>query len=141
MENTFEYITNIMPKTVKIGGIDYTVKLYDSHSFLGGANFTDCLDGEFDVCKKQIRLATKQKDNNEELIDKDRLLTVFLHEIIHGIFYHYLEDYTENEEHLVTQIAKGLYQVMKENKELIELIVTDGLSINTILDKNHDDKS
>ena len=79
------------------------------------------MDGEFDVCKGQIQLATKQKDK-DELIAYDRIITVLLHEILHGIFYHYLEDYTENEEHLVTQLAKGIYQVLKENPELIKLI-------------------
>ena len=120
MYTIFEDITNQLPKTVKIGGIDYKIKLYDTYSFLGGSTLTEVLDGEFNLDKQIISLATKQKDNNE-LISTERLITVLLHEILHGIFYHYLEDYTENEEHLVTQLAKGLYQVLKENPNLINL--------------------
>ena len=122
METTFEHIRHILPESVKIGGVNYNLNLYNSTSFIGGSNGNEILDGEFDVCRVQIQLATKQKDNPDELIAYDRLITVLLHEILHGIFYHYLEDYTENEEHLVTQLAKGLYQVLKENPELIKLI-------------------
>ena len=122
METTFEHIRHILPESVKIGGVNYNLNLYNSTSFIGGSNGNEILDGEFDVCRVQIQLATKQNDNPDELIAYDRLITVLLHEILHGIFYHYLEDYTENEEHLVTQLAKGLYQVLKENPELIKLI-------------------
>ena len=122
METTFEHIKHILPESVKIGGVEYGINLLDTTSFIGGSSGNEILDGEFDTCKGRIQLATKQKDNPEELIAYDRLITVLLHEILHGIFYHYLEDYTENEEHIVTQLAKGLYQVLKENPELTKLI-------------------
>ena len=122
METKFEHIQHILPESVKIGGVNYNINLHNSTSFIGGSSGNEILDGEFDTCKGRIQLAIKQKDNPEELIAYDRLITVLLHEILHGIFYHYLEDYTENEEHIVTQLAKGLYQVLKENPELIKLI-------------------
>lgn len=122
METLFEHIKNTLPTSIRIGGVDYKIDLHNSTSFIGGSSGNEILDGEFDTCKGRIQLATKQKDNPEELIAYDRLITVLLHEILHGIFYHYLEDYTENEEHIVTQLAKGLYQVLKENPEITKLI-------------------
>ena len=126
METTFEHIQHILPESIKIGGVNYNINLHNSTSFIGGSNGNEILDGEFDVCKGQIQLATKQKDK-DELIAYDRIIIVLLHEILHGIFYHYLEDYTENEEHLVTQLAKGIYQVLKENPELTKLINRKGI--------------
>lgn len=120
MITDFESLQSALPNYIKIAGIEYYLNLIKDYAFISD-NKTEINDGEFDINKGEIRLATTLKDG-KTLIDLDRTITVLLHEILHGIFYHYLEDFTENEEHLVTQLAKGLYQVLKENPELTKLI-------------------
>ena len=118
----FEQLQSISPGYIRIGGVDYDLKLIKDYAFISD-NKTEINDGEFDINRSEIRLATTLKDG-KTLIDLDRTKTVLLHEILHGIFYHYLEDFTENEEHLVTQLAKGLYQVLKDNPDLVRMVLT-----------------
>ena len=113
----------ILPESIRIGGVDYRLNLIEDYAFLNDDK-TQSNDGEFDVNRGIIKLATTLRDT-KQLIDRERTYTVLLHEILHGIVYHYIGENIDNEEHIVTQFAKGLYQVLKENPRLVKLFIDE----------------
>lgn len=115
----------ILPESIRIGGVDYRLNLIEDYAFLNDDK-TQSNDGEFDVNRGIIKLATTLRDT-KQLIDRERTYTVLLHEILHGIVYHYVGENFDNEEHIVTQFAKGLYQVLKENPRLVKLFIDDNI--------------
>ena len=121
MFSDFELLQHQLPLAIKIGGVTYELNLINDYAFLN-ENKDESNDGEFNVNKGIIKVATKLRDS-ENLIDSSRTMTVLLHEILHGIVYHYIGDNLDDEEHIVTQMSKGLYQVVKENPELFKTII------------------
>jgi hypothetical protein len=85
---------------VRIGGKDYDI-------IKTNLAFTDSLQGQISYGELKIRLEESLPKQNEE--------EVLLHEIIHGVFNHMC---IEQDEELVTKLANGLYQVLKDNPSL-----------------------
>ena len=94
-----------IPKKIKIGGIDYRVKLIK----MGEAPplTKNHADGEthYDTC--MIYLDTS--------LDKQRMFQVFLHEIIHAL--EWGNNFSTSEDY-IQAMSSGLYQVLKDNRLL-----------------------
>lgn len=94
-----------IPETITISGVEYQVIVSDKPIFLNNLRAY----GEIDYDKKEINI-------DETLQDKQGQLQTFLHEILHGIVYDRELDFKNDEEEtIVDQLAKGLYQVLKDN--------------------------
>jgi hypothetical protein len=93
---------------VKIGVSDYDVQLVES------------------VSKDELLLGQIDYQNLSIRVDKDYpILTqkiTLLHEIVHGLFHELSEDELRGNEKLVDQLARLLYQVIRDNPKLIELV-------------------
>lgn len=97
-----------MLKKVKINGLDYEIKLVER--MLGDEV------GEIDTLEGAIYLESNPPRG---------LLITLLHEIIHAILYsagYNNIDENEHDEKMIYALAYGLYTVIKDNPELIELI-------------------
>lgn len=88
---------------VKIGGINYTIKTVDTI-----ADNRD-LDGQIHY---QDQTITLRKDI---IFGADYGKSVFLHEIIHGVFEHCG---LEQDENIVSRLTSALYQVIKDNQDI-----------------------
>lgn len=96
-----------IPGNIRIGGVDYKVdtqpNLRRGYGLLYG-------EISFDECC--IHLSQTDGAGTE------RQKITLLHEILHGILWHYWSgEEIENEEEIVTAISKGLYQVLKDNEQ------------------------
>jgi hypothetical protein len=99
----------LIPKKVRIGGIDY--KVVHKPNPVSGENAV-CY-GVFDSERCVIEL------NSERDMHPDRLGQTFLHELLHGaIFGAGVE--SEDEELLVKTMARGLYQIISDNPKIFE---------------------
>ena len=99
-----------IPSKVRIGGIDYKVRRKPNPS--DGGN-TLCY-GVFDSERCVIDL------NSERDMHPDRLNQTFLHELLHGAI-HGCAIESDDEEKLVTAMASGLYQIIKDNPRIFEV--------------------
>ena len=95
------------PKRVRIGGIDYTIKHVPRLVSADG----DLCNGLFDSNRSVIEL------NSENELSQGRIEQVLIHEILHGIVFTTGLN-LEDEETTVNVLAKGLYQVIKDNPSL-----------------------
>ena len=96
-----------IPKRVRIGGIDYTIKHVPRLVSADG----DLCNGLFDSNRSVIEL------NSENDLSQGRIEQVLVHEILHGIVFTTGLN-LEDEEITVNVLAKGLYQVIKDNPQL-----------------------
>ncbi|MCF6466354.1 hypothetical protein [Clostridium sp. Cult2] len=97
-----------IPEAITISGVEYKVVVSDEPIFLNNLRAY----GEIDYNKKEINI-------DETLQDEQGQFQTFLHEIIHGIVYdRELDLKNDEEETIVDQISKGLYQVIKDNPEI-----------------------
>ena len=96
-----------IPKRVRIGGIDYTIKHVPRLVSADG----DLCNGLFDSNRSVIEL------NSENELSQGRIEQVLIHEILHGIVFTTGLN-LEDEEITVNVLAKGLYQVIKDNPQL-----------------------
>ena len=96
-----------IPKKVRIGGIDYTIKRVPRLVSADG----DLCNGLFDSNRSVIEL------NSENELSQGRIEQVLIHEILHGIVFTTGLN-LEDEEITVNVLAKGLYQVIKDNPQL-----------------------
>lgn len=99
-----------IPDTVKIAGCVYSVERED-RSFVNGSNVVDGTYSFFDQKIKVVREGTEAYQS-----------VVFLHELMHGIIENYCPSIVSaaDEEKLVEQISKGLFQVITDNPEIIK---------------------
>ena len=97
-----------IPKQIKIGGFNYNVDRPTTH-FIGDNNVV--LDGQCDTTGKTIKVSAVGCEEYQEV--------VFLHEVCHAIINHYVS-WDEQDEKFVEQFAKGLYQVLIDNKDIFE---------------------
>ncbi|PGC80277.1 ImmA/IrrE family metallo-endopeptidase [Bacillus toyonensis] len=91
---------------VKIGGVSYGLEevegLAKEHQVLGHILYDDL----------KIKLdASMPQDRKEETL---------IHEITHGIFYE--AGYEEQDEDMINRVGKVLYQVIKDNPNLLGVI-------------------
>jgi hypothetical protein len=96
-----------IPKRVRIGGIDYAIKHVPRLVSADG----DLCNGLFDSNRSVIEL------NSENELSQGRIEQVLIHEILHGIVFTTGLN-LEDEEITVNVLAKGLYQVIKDNPQL-----------------------
>lgn len=92
-----------IPKAVRIGGIEYGVKLTPNLN-----NGTNMAYGRIDYEESVIELSDTCGTGHQK-----RCMTMW-HEILHGIREH-AGLKIENEEEVVDMFAKGIYQVLQDN--------------------------
>jgi hypothetical protein len=98
-----------IPKKVRIGGVDYEVK-YEERLNDG----SQLAYGHIDFDTMFIRLAPKLQTQQGEHI-------TLLHEIMHGIVHDRGINFKEyDEETIVNQLAKGFYQMLKDNPDIFK---------------------
>ena len=97
-----------IPKTVKIGGLRFDVKLVDDPIIL--EEFGDKeLGGMIDYNNTEIMLHSAVSDEYISLI--------FLHEIIHGVFeFMEIDTSVDETEAVGSKLANGMHQVLRDNK-------------------------
>lgn len=108
-----------IPRTIRIGSVDYTVEKTDEYLKLDGKQ---CL-GIIDYEKQTIRIA-----NN--LQHKQRQEQTFLHEVVHAITREFKIDFNEEEETIVDKLALGLHQVIRDNLDVVKSIKVGDIQIN-----------
>lgn len=96
-----------IPKKVRIGGIDYPIKFVPAPTSSDGALCYGTFDQEHSI----IEL------NAEKGLPHDRMCQTLLHEILHGVMYHYNLT-PEDEEVIVTTLSRGLFQVIQDNPKV-----------------------
>ena len=97
-----------IPEKVIISGMEYEVIMTDKPLFCGNNRAY----GHIDFENRKITI-----DNT--LRDEQGHMQTLIHEIIHGIVYDRDISFSQDdEETIVDQLAKGLYQVLKDNTEL-----------------------
>lgn len=100
-----------IPESVRIGGIEYKIE-YVENLRQGNELLYGLID--YDNCKIFLSL-TDGKGHEKKCV-------TLLHEILHGIIYHAVGE-IEDEENVVTMLAKGLYQVLQDNgRRLFDIV-------------------
>ena len=96
-----------IPKSVKVGGMDY--KVVKSKSFNGD---NDCqFSGLAKHKETEIHLATSL---NNEPYSTQKIEECFFHEVLHCVDVVY--NCQKLDEDTVSRLSQGLYQVLKDNK-------------------------
>ena len=96
-----------MIKQVKIGGINYQIKLADEPIIIEEKGETEH-GGLIDYSNATITL--------HKHVSPEYLELVLLHEILHGIWEHMGINETNDElEDIISKLANGLYGVLKDN--------------------------
>lgn len=106
-----------IPDEVRLNGIDYTVNRVSD--LTDGAHV---LDGQIDYNQSEILLNVGSQGYQAMCI-------TFLHEIFHGILYHFTcapvsgdNRIPDTEEELVELLARGMYQFLQDNgRKLFDL--------------------
>jgi hypothetical protein len=97
-----------IPKTVKIGGVNYQVELVDDPIVIEEYGERPN-EGMIDCAAAKIMLYGG--------VSKEYIGLVLLHEIIHGVFEFMEIDTSEDEtEAIVSKLANGLHAVLVDNK-------------------------
>lgn len=97
-----------IPEKVRIGSMDYIVKLTDETIVLNSRECKGMIDYEF----HEIKI-------NNQVQDKQSQEQTFLHELIHGIIRERNLDLQNSDEEIITdEIAVGLHQVIRDNPEI-----------------------
>lgn len=98
-----------VPNNIRIGGVDYKIKIVPNLRD-GTENLAGCID----YYNSEISLS--DTDNNGH---QARCITLW-HEILHGIANHAEMDFSKSdEEHIITVLAKGIYQVLQDNARVL----------------------
>ena len=96
----------VMTATVKISGIDYTIGGFDTdvdRNLMGRLSY--------DVAQIYIR--------NDLPIDKK--YETLLHEVIHAVYMNAGLQPGDEEEKVVTALSSGIYQFLKDNKDVFRI--------------------
>lgn len=99
--------TFTIPKSVKIGGMQYSVDDSEVVVIDGNANFA----GRIDYTDLNIVLL--------DTLAQQRKEEAFVHEMLHGCFFE--AGYPEHDEEIIERVSKVLYQVLQDNEFLIEM--------------------
>lgn len=99
-----------IPEKVRIGGIDYSIlsvpNLRDGEKLLYGHILYDT---------SEIHLSETDAKEHQ------RRCVVLWHEMLHGIARHAELDFsTAGEETIITVLARGIYQVLKDNPDMFK---------------------
>lgn len=117
-----------IPDIVRINGVDYTVQITPDTLIHDGNECVGIVDYNFHIIKINSKLTDQQ--------DKER---TFLHELFHAIIDERsldIEAKEINEEIVVEELAKGLYQVIRDNPKMFNMHdVSVDSNISTDIDK------
>lgn len=95
-----------IPNKVRIGSCDYSVEFTENNLVAHGRE-----------CYATIQYDQHKININKNLGDNQKNELNFLHELFHGII-HERNLEVEDEECIVEELARGLHQVIKDNKEI-----------------------
>lgn len=95
-----------IPNKVRIGNIDYSVEKVNHQLALNYKEVGGIID--FQDCSIKIRTDCDVQHQEQ----------VFLHELVHGIFYDKKIEVGEDEEKVVDSIAMALHQIIRDNPEI-----------------------
>ena len=99
-----------IPESVRIGGVDYKISIVPN---LREGNTV--LAGHIDYYNSVIELSDTDNAGYHA-----RRITLW-HEILHGIATHAELDFDKaDEELIVTVLSKGIYQVLQDNRQMME---------------------
>lgn len=99
----------MLPKTVKIGGVHYSVEEQENL-----INIEEAW-GRIDFFNSNIRVDKSLSDDRKE--------QSFIHEVVHAIF---LEaGYKEQEEDMINRVSIVLHQVLKDNPNLLQPLANE----------------
>jgi Zn-dependent peptidase ImmA (M78 family) len=105
-----------IPEKIRIGSSDYSVVLTDENLVCNGQESYGWIDYNYHLIKI-----------NKNIQDKQGQEKTLLHELIHGIVRERsLDVANSNEEIIVEEIAMGLHQVIRDNKNIFEEVNCDG---------------
>lgn len=97
---------------MNISGLNYTIEFLDTPPILDGEEVLGLID--YDGQKIYI-----DKNQHPELLE----ITI-IHELLHGIIHDRKFQLGNLEEQIVDGLARGLYQVVKDNPELMQKLVS-----------------
>lgn len=97
-----------IPNTVKIDGMEYEVIKTD-----------ETLTNDNRVCKGIIEYEYRKIKLNTLCQDEQGMKRTLLHEIIHGIVRERNFDFKAEEEFVVDELAKGFYNLINDNPEML----------------------
>jgi len=104
-----------LPKSVKVAGFTYKIIPVASKDEVENEVKGAC--GYVDFRKQEIIICTAYSN--------ERQLETLLHEILHTVHFHYhIESVVSDpdiEEHLTTKVSEGIFQVFKDNPEVLPL--------------------
>lgn len=93
-----------IPQTVRINGVDYTVKEVDTLD-----NGVSLAYGYINYETHEILISAQRN------IGHQKKCLVFLHEVMHGICEAQGLDLGNDEEKIVDTFARGMYQILQDN--------------------------
>lgn len=97
-----------IPGKIRIGSIDYNVELTEETLVCDGVE----VKGWIDYDNSLIKI-------NKSIQSIQSLEQTFLHEVVHGIVHDRGLVFDEKEEKIVDEIAKGIHQLIRDNKNLL----------------------
>ena len=107
-----------IPELIKVGGM--LIKIFyptEPVIFKNEKGEDTQADGKILISMGEMHIAGKNvKENN--VYTKDYIGQVFMHEILHAIDYVYNSDHLSEDE--IERLSQGLYQVLKDNKIIVE---------------------
>jgi hypothetical protein len=105
------------PKTIKIGGHDY--KVLFPYSFKERSDFNGQADNEIN----EIRVCGVDGCGNQR--PESCIAVTMIHEILHSISHvsgmRVLNSGSKEDEQIIEMMANGLYQVLHDNKTLLDI--------------------
>ena len=114
-----------IPSKVRVGSVDYDVKLTDETLVLNAQQSLGIIDYD----NNKIKIANNIQSNQ-------RQEQTFLHELVHAITREFKIDFTEDEEVIVDKLAYGLHQVIRDNLpntiRIGDISATDGINTNKL---------
>lgn len=97
-----------IPEKIRIGNYDYSVNQSDKTLVLKAEQCKATIDFDFHQIKIDTSIQDKQGQEQS-----------FLHEVVHGIINERSLDLANSdEETIVEEISKGLYQVIRDNPDI-----------------------
>lgn len=101
-----------IPNVVRIGGVDYEIE-YSENLRIGNSIAYGKID--YDDCVIELSSSDGTSHNKR--------CQIFWHEVIHGVVDHAnLELPSDDEEHIIDTIAKGINQVIQDNEKNLFII-------------------
>lgn len=98
-----------IPHKIRIGGADYRVRTCTGPVIVDGKQ-----------CYGSIEYASHEIIIDKTLGDHAHQICTLLHEVLHGIVHDRMIDFKADEEDVIDALARGLYQVLADNPDLMK---------------------